>query len=248
MEDGESVQMTLNLHKREWDYLHHLIKGKVKPFVTIAKVKQMFCQSTNTMELYGTSKSTINLFDNDSVDGFALSDYSIVKVHFLNQDNELVCMRELQNINEPFDNIEQSLFESCFYCFFAVKKGTISHNVGTKKKLYCPKCGKEYKINLMFTKVKLEFKKNKFKHFGDITPVQLTASITHKTLSTILQETLASTEYGIIAQNFQQNLQNDLRKIFSGKWNAKIHKVSDNILSQLSDCNFVVGEIEYVLK
>ena len=104
----------------------------------------------------------------------------------------------------------------------------------------------------MFTRVKLEFKKNKRKRFGDTTPVQLTASIMHKTLSTLLQETLASTEYGIIAQNFQQNLQKDLRKIFSGKWNAEINKVSDNvaddILSQLSDCNFVVREIEYVLK
>lgn len=238
--------MTLNLHKQEWNYLLHLTKGKSKPSITLTKIKQLFCQSTETMELYGSCESIINLFDNNSINNFELSGYSIVQVYFLNQDNQLICTREPQNISEPFDNIEQGLFKSCVYCFYAVKKGTVSHNVGTKKKLYCPRCGKEYNINLMFIKVNLGFKR-KHRHFGDTCPKQLTASITHKLLSTLFKETLASTEYGIVAQNFEQNLQNDLKKIFSAKFNVTVNKISngidDDFSFQLSDCNFIVGDI-----
>ena len=240
--------MILNLHKREWDYLHHLIKGKDKPFITLTNITQGFCRSTKTLELYGSCDSIINLFDN-SISDFELKDYSIVQVHFLNQDDQLICLRELANVDEPFHEIEHALFKSCIYCFYAVKKGTVSHNVGMKKKLYCPKCGKEYKINLMFTKVHLVFKRNKAKHVGDTIPFQLTASTSHKISSALFKDSLTSSEYGIIPQNFQQSLQIDLTNVFTSKWDAKVNKVPnseslESFSSQLTNCNYFVKDIQ----
>ena len=239
--------MKLNVTKQQWSYITtQTTKGENNILAT--HVNQKLNKHSNRQELYSTSESRIELDNLSHGEEVVHSGYNIEKVDFLDHRGSIVCSRD-NSMNSLFENIEKTVFESCIYCFYAVRKGIVSHNKGLVKVRYCPKCGKEYKIHLMFIKIQVLFQRSKAIHFGDIIPPQINAVLPYEIIAKLFNESLSSGQYGILSDDFQQNLRADLIMLFSKSYALKLTKEfeeTEEFSMAFSDNIFTIKDISAI--
>ncbi|XP_066923989.1 uncharacterized protein [Clytia hemisphaerica] len=248
LEDTHGLKMRLNITRQQWNHITETTKGESNVVIRATQVNQKLNKYSNKQELYSTNESRIESVESTSNNDHEVfcDGYNVEQVDFLDHDGSIVCSRDNSNVHLPFENIENTVFESCMFCFYAVRKGIVSHNKGSVKVRYCPKCGKEYKIHLMFIKIKVRFQRSKVIHFGDTRPQMINAILPYDITAENFKESILSGQYGILSEDFQQNLKADLVMLYSKFYALKLTKETEEFSMVFSDDIFTVKEMSSI--